>query len=91
METFLICLVILLVTVAGMSIGLLRGRRVKGSCGGVSGESCACLKENANAQLEQMRKDPNKRINSDKMTDVEKMDAGFTHGTYNINGRDVDF
>ena len=91
METFLICLVILLVTVAGMSIGLLRGRRVKGSCGGVSGESCACSKENANAQLEQMRKDPNKRINSDKMTDVEKMDAGFTHGTYNINGRDVDF
>jgi len=25
------------------------------------------------------------------MTEVEKMDAGFTHGTYNINGRDVDF
>ena len=38
-----------------------------------------------------MKKDPNRRINSDKMTDVEKMDAGFTHGTYNINGRDVDF
>ena len=91
METFLICLVILLVTVAGMSIGLLKGRRVKGSCGGVSGESCACSKENANNPLEQMRKDPNKRINSDKMTDVQKMDAGFSHGTYNINGRDVDF
>ena len=84
-------MVILLVTVAGMSIGLLRGRRVKGSCGGVSGESCVCSKENANDPLEQMRKDPNKRINSDKMTDVQKMDAGFTHGTYNINGRDVDF
>lgn len=91
METFLICLVILLVTVAGMSIGLLKGRRVKGSCGGVSGESCACSKKNANDPLEQMRKDPNKRINSDKMTDVQKMDAGFSHGTYNINGRDVDF
>ena len=38
-----------------------------------------------------MKKDPNRRINSDDMTEVEKMDAGFTHGTYNINGRDVDF
>ena len=76
---------------AGMSIGLLRGRRVKGSCGGVSGECSVCGKDDANDQLAQMRKDPNKRINSDKMTDVEKMDAGFTHGTYNINGRDVDF
>ena len=77
--------------VLGLSLGLLRGRPVKGSCGGVTGESCACSKENANDQLEQMRKDPNKRINSDKMTDVQKMDAGFSHGTYNINGRDVDF
>ena len=84
-------MVLFLLIMAGMSIGLLKGRRVKGSCGGVSGESCACSKENANDQLAQMRKDPNKRINSDKMTDVEKMDAGFTHGTYNINGRDVDF
>jgi len=25
------------------------------------------------------------------MTEIEKMDQGFTHGTYNINGRDVDF
>ena len=78
-------------TVAGMSIGLLKGRRVKGSCGGVSGVCSVCGKDNANDQLTQMRKDPNKRINSDKMTDVQKMDAGFTHGTYNINGRDVDF
>ena len=53
--------------------------------------TCACLKENANDPLAQMKKDPTCRINSDKMTDVEKMDAGFTHGTYNINGRDVDF
>ena len=74
-----------------MSIGLLKGRRVKGSCGGVSGVCSVCGKDNANDQLTQMRKDPNKRINSDKMTDVQKMDAGFTHGTYNINGRDVDF
>ena len=91
METFLICLVILLCIVAAMSIGLLKGRRVKGSCGGVSGECSVCGKDSANDRLTQMKKDPNRRINSDDMTEVEKMDAGFTHGTYNINGRDVDF
>jgi hypothetical protein len=90
-ETFLICLVFLLVIVAGMSIGLLRGRRVKGSCGGVTRESCACSKENANDRLTQMKRDPNRRIDSDNMSEIEKMDRGFTHGTYNINGRDVDF
>jgi len=74
-----------------MSIGLLKGRRVKGSCGGVTGVCSVCGKDSAEDNLAQMRKDPNKRINGDKMTDVEKMDAGFTHGTYNINGRDVDF
>jgi hypothetical protein len=91
METFLICLVILLCIVAAMSIGLLKGRRVKGSCGGVSGECSVCGKDSANDRLTQMKKDPNKRIDSENMTEVEKMDAGFTHGTYNINGRDVDF
>jgi len=25
------------------------------------------------------------------MTDKEKMDKGFSNGTYNINGKDVDF
>ena len=91
METFLLCLVILLVIVAAMSIGLLKGRRVKGSCGGVTGESCACSKESANDRLTQMKRDPNRRIDSDNMSEIEKMDRGFTHGTYNINGRDVDF
>ena len=84
-------MVILLCIVAAMSIGLLKGRRVKGSCGGVSGECSVCGKDSANDRLTQMKKDPNKRINSDNMTEVEKMDRGFTHGTYNINGRDVDF
>ena len=93
MEIFLICLVFFLVITAIMSIGLLKGRRVKGSCGGVSGVCSVCGKDNAKkpSRLEQMKKDPNKRINGDNMTEIEKMDAGFTHGTYNINGRDVDF
>ena len=91
MEMFLICLVFFLVITAIMAIGLLRGRRVSGSCGGASGVCSVCGKDNAKDRLQQMKKDPNRRIDSDNMTEVEKMDAGFTHGTYNINGRDVDF
>ena len=91
MEMFLICLVFFLVITAIMAIGLLRGRRVSGSCGGASGVCSVCGKDNAKDRLTQMKKDPNRRIDSDNMTEVEKMDRGFTHGTYNINGRDVDF
>ena len=92
-ETFVLCLVILLCIVAAMSIGLLRGLRVKGSCGGATGVCSVCGKDNAKkpSRLEQMKRDPNRRVDSDNMTEVEKIDAGFTHGTYNINGRDVDF
>lgn len=91
METFLLCLVILSITILAMSIGLLRGRRVSGSCGGASGVCSVCGKDSAEDRLQQMKRDPNRRIDSDNMTEIEKMDQGFTHGTYNINGRDVDF
>jgi len=91
LETFVLCLGILLITVLVMSIGLLRGRRVSGSCGGASGVCSVCGKDSAEDRLAQMKRDPNRRIDSNNMTEVEKMDAGFTHGTYNINGRDVDF
>jgi hypothetical protein len=46
-ETFILCLVLLLAIMAAMSIGLLKGRRVKGSCGGVTGECYVCGKDNA--------------------------------------------
>ena len=91
MEIFLICLVFFLVITAIMAIGLLKGRRVSGSCGGASGVCSVCGKDNAKDRLAQMKRDPNRRIDSDNMTEVEKMDRGFTHGTFNINGRDVDF
>ena len=39
----------------------------------------------------QKKLNPWKRINSDKMTDIEKMDKGFNGKTYSINGLDVDF
>jgi hypothetical protein len=91
LEVFALCLVIFLVITAIMAIGLLRGRRVSGSCGGATGVCSVCGKDNAEDRLQQMKRDPNRRIDSDNMTEIEKMDRGFTNGTYNINGRDVDF
>ena len=43
------------------------------------------------SKLEQIKKDKNKRVDSDNMTDIEKMDKGFNGNTYSINGKDVDF
>ena len=42
-------------------------------------------------EQKQKKFNPWKRINSDKMTDIEKMDKGFNGKTYSINGMDVDF
>ena len=39
----------------------------------------------------QKKFNPWKRINSEKMSDIEKMDKGFNGKTYSINGIDVDF
>ena len=39
----------------------------------------------------QKKFNPWKRINSQNMTDKEKMDKGFNGKTYSINGIDVDF
>ena len=39
----------------------------------------------------QKKFNPSKRIDSDKLSDKEKMDKGFNGKTYSINGRDVDF
>ena len=41
-------------------------------------------------RLEQMKKNPFKRVDSEKMTDIEKMDKGFNGKTYSINGMDVE-
>jgi len=43
------------------------------------------------SRIEQIKKDKNKRVDSDNMTDIEKMDQGFNGKTYSINGKDVDF
>ena len=42
-------------------------------------------------RLEEVRKNPYKRVDSDNMTDIEKMDKGFNGKTYSVNGLDVEF
>ena len=42
-------------------------------------------------RLEQMKKNPYKRVDSDNMTEIEKMDKGFNGKTFSINGMDIDF
>ena len=42
-------------------------------------------------RLEEVRKNPYKRVDSDKMTDIEKMNKGFNGKTYSVSGLDVDF
>ena len=43
------------------------------------------------SRLEQMKKNPYKRVDSENMTDIEKMDKGFNGKTFSINGMDIDF
>ena len=42
-------------------------------------------------RLEQMKKNPYKRVDSDNMSDIEKMDRGFNGKTFTINGIEIDF
>ena len=46
---------------------------------------------NKETRLQQMKKNPYKRIDSENMTDVEKMDQGFNGKTFTINGIEIDF
>ena len=47
--------------------------------------------QSAEEEPKQKKFNPWIRINSEKMTDKEKMDKGFNGKTYSINGIDVDF
>ena len=47
--------------------------------------------EKKESRLEQMKKNPYKRVDSENMTDVEKMDRGFNGKTFVINGIEIDF
>ena len=79
METFIICLVILLFIVAAMSIGLLRGRRVSGSCGGATGVCSVCGKDNAEKKTVIKGEENLKRPEPTR------------YGTWESKGKEVDF
>ena len=49
------------------------------------------LSEKKETRLEQMKKNPYKRVDSENMTDIEKMDKGFNGKTFTINGIEIDF
>ena len=38
-----------------------------------------------------IKQNPYKTVDTQKMTDIEKMDKGFNGKTYSINGMDIDF
>ena len=42
-------------------------------------------------RMEQMKKNPYKRVDSQKMTGQQKMDQGLNGNTYTLNGIEVDF
>ena len=42
-------------------------------------------------RLEQMKKNPYKRVDGENMNDIEKMDQGFNGKTFTINGIEIDF
>ena len=78
-EVFGLCLVIFLLITALMAIGLLSGRRVKGSCGGVTGECSVCGNENA--------EDKTVIKGEEKLNRPEPT----RYGTWESKGREVDF
>jgi len=47
--------------------------------------------QSAEEEQKQKKFNPWVRINSENMSDKEKMDKGFNGKTYSINGIDVDF
>ena len=49
------------------------------------------VSEKKETRLEQMKKNPYKRVDSENMTDIEKMDHGFNGKTFTINGIEIDF
>ena len=49
------------------------------------------VSEKKETRLEQMKKNPYKRVDSQNMTDIQKMDQGFNGKTFTINGIEIDF
>jgi len=48
-------------------------------------------KQTHERRMEQMKKNPYRRVDSENMTELEKMEQGFNGNTYTVNGIEVDF
>ena len=48
-------------------------------------------KQTHERRMEQMKKNPYRRVDSENMTELDKMDQGFNGKTYTVNGIEVDF
>jgi hypothetical protein len=48
-------------------------------------------KQTHERRMEQMKKNPYRRVDSENMTELEKMNQGFNGNTYTVNGIEVDF
>ena len=79
LEVLGLCLVLFLAITAIMAIGLLRGRRVKGSCGGVTGVCSVCGKDNAEKKTVIKGEENLKRPEPTR------------YGTWESKGKEVDF
>lgn len=56
-STLLLSFVVMLLVIAGMSIGVMNGRRaISGSCGGLSGGGCELCSGNCKKKRERTRK-----------------------------------
>ncbi len=49
------------------------------------------LNKEKKLRLIQLKKNPYKRVDSEKMSYIEKMDKGFNGKTFVINGIEIDF
>ena len=49
------------------------------------------LNKEKKLRLIQLKKNPYKRVDCEKMSDIEKMDKGFNGKTFVINGIEIDF
>ncbi len=59
LSTMLLSFIVILLVIAGMSVGVINGRRaISGSCGGLNGGGCELCSGNCNKKREKMRAIP---------------------------------
>ena len=59
LSTLLLSFIVILLVIAGMSVGVMNGRRaISGSCGGLNGGGCELCSGNCKKKREKMRNIP---------------------------------